>query len=144
VLLGGAGKDPANVRPPAAIMRRVWIVTALVAVRVVYAMRGDPVNGSTFERKGGANSQEILDGLRYLVTAVGEQPVISHADAQALSHPGQDRADNQKLPTPIKKRRNGAEVKNDHPNRSRPAKSLMPGLSFFIHLRSFFLLPQLL
>ena len=39
-----------------------------------------------------------------------EQAVIAHADAETLGYPGKNRGDNQTLPTPIKKRRNGAEV----------------------------------
>src|ERR1700686_4531103 len=68
-----------------------------------------------------------------------EQAVIRHAHTETLGYPGKNRADNQTTPTPIKKRRNGAEVKNDHPYRGWPANSLVTGvdLNLFVHQQCF-------
>src|SRR5437870_1398067 len=104
----------------------VWIVASLVTVRVMQPMGRDPVNRSAFERQRAADIQKIFDQLWNSIAPVRQQTVIAHADAKALGHPRQNRGYNYTSPTPIKKRRNGAEMKNDHPYRSGPANSLMP------------------
>ena len=102
-------------------------------MRVVNAMCGDPVDWPTLKGKRCANNQETFHQLRHFVTPMRQQPVIGHADTEALGHPGQQRTDNQNFPTPIKKRRNGAEVENDHPYCSWPANALMKaGVVYFV------------
>src|SRR5467141_208229 len=104
------------------------------------AMSSHPVDWSTFESQRAANSQQILDQLRHSVTAMREETVIAHADADASRQPGKNHADNQTPPTPIKKRPNGAQVESDQPYRRWPADSLMTidvG-SFVVHHTSAF------
>src|SRR5437870_10724655 len=105
-------------------MRGVWIAAALVAVRMMNAMRGDPVDRSTFEGKRPADTQEILNRFWHFVTPMREQTVIAHAYAEASGHPSKNHTDHQTSPTPIKKRRDGAQVKNDHPYGRWPANFL--------------------
>jgi hypothetical protein len=73
-----------------------------------------------------------------------EQPVIRHADAETLGYPGKHPAHNQTTPTPIKKRRNGAGVKNDHPYRGWPANSAVAtvNLNLFVHQKCFHIIFQ--
>ena len=85
-----AEEDPPHVRPEPAVVRRVRIAVA-VGVLVVDAMRRDPENRPALERQRPADGQEVLEGLRRLVAAMGVQPVVAQADAEADGEPVQHR-----------------------------------------------------
>ena len=86
IVHGLAGQDPSHVGPESAVARRVRIAF-FVRILVMLAMRGDPENRSAFERQRSAGGQEIFDPFRSFVAAMGEQPVIAHADSQASRNP---------------------------------------------------------
>ena len=81
VVHGFAGENPAHVGPPFAINRRMRIAF-LVRKLMMNAVGRDPENRSAFKGQCCANGQEILDPLRSLVAAVGQQSVIRHPDPQ--------------------------------------------------------------
>ena len=53
-----------------------------VRVLVVNAMRRHPEDRAALERQRCAPRQDVLEPFVGLVAAVGQQPVIAHADAQ--------------------------------------------------------------
>src|SRR5919112_471406 len=86
VILSRAPQYPTNVRPPTTIARRVRIA-GTICVRMVYAMRHYPLNWPTFERQRAARRKKIFDCLRNFITAMGQQPVKTHADAETSTDP---------------------------------------------------------
>ncbi len=86
VVFGFADQKPANVRPPGAVVRRVR-VAGTVGELMVNPMRRHPENRPSLQRQGSANGQEILQGSRKFVRAVGVQAVITHANPQSDTHP---------------------------------------------------------
>ena len=78
MVLRSTTQDPADVSPPTAIPRRVWITMA-VCMRVMNSMGGHPLNWSTFEGQRATRYQKIFDYLGYFVTAVSKQTVKTHA-----------------------------------------------------------------
>src|SRR5262249_48781737 len=83
-----AHQDPSHVRPPLAIDRGVWIAF-LIGILMMYAVRRHPENRPTLQRKRGAESQEIFHPLVGLVSAMRQQPVITHPDPEAAGYPPQ-------------------------------------------------------
>ena len=71
VILRGAPQYPANVRPPTAVARRMRIAGA-ICVRMMYAMRYDPLNRTAFERERAADRQKIFNCFRNFITAMGK------------------------------------------------------------------------
>src|SRR5207237_6225489 len=59
MILGCAAQDPTNVRPPAAIARRVWI-TAAVSMCMMYAVSEDPLNARASDGPGDTSPQKEL------------------------------------------------------------------------------------
>ena len=98
VVEGLAGQDPSHVRPETTIARGVGIAR-LVGELVMNPMRGYPENRAAFQRQRGTNRQEIFQPLRALVAAMGQQPVITHANAETAGNPIQEQSDEQSLPT---------------------------------------------
>jgi hypothetical protein len=86
VVLGFAHQDPARMRPPAAIVRRVRIARQ-VGLLMVDAMGGHPENRAAFEGQRAADRKQVLQGERHLVRAVGVQPMVAHADPQPRGEP---------------------------------------------------------
>src|SRR5580704_2253631 len=82
VMHGLAGQNPAHVRPPLALDGRVRIAF-LIGILMMNAMCCHPEDWSAFESQGGACSEEIFHPLRSSVTAMGEQPMVAHTNAQA-------------------------------------------------------------
>ena len=78
--------------PEPAVARRVRI-TFLVRVLMVHAVGGDPEDRPALERQRAADRQEILERLRRLEAAMGVQPVIAEADAEADREPVQHQRD---------------------------------------------------
>src|SRR5258706_9440535 len=65
----GAYYHPSDVRPPAAVTRRMRIARP-IRVRVMYAMRHHPVNGAALQREQATDSDEILHQLWRFVAAM--------------------------------------------------------------------------
>src|SRR5450759_5551058 len=86
VVHGLAGKDPSHMGPESPVARAVRIAF-LVRILVMLAMRGDPENGSALKSERSASRQKIFDPLWRLIAAMGEQPVIAHANAETPGNP---------------------------------------------------------
>ena len=89
-------------------------IAFLIGELMMDAVRRHPENRPAFERERRANGQEILHPLRRLISAMREQPVITHADAQAARNPPQEHRDEQSLPGEKEERRYRAHVKRSH------------------------------
>src|SRR5712692_7838888 len=94
---GLAGEDPAHVGPPFAIEGRMWIAF-LIRKLMMNAMRGHPENGSAFEGQCRADRKEVFHPFWRLVSAMSQQPVIAHANAQAPRNPPQEHRKEKSLP----------------------------------------------
>ena len=110
---------PLDVRPEAAVTRRVRIFV-LIAIGVVLAMRGDPLQRRAFARHLAHEREEPTHRLRRGEAAVREQAVVAHADADAagdeLHH------DEQREPLPREEERRGqrTDMQRAEPSDDRP------------------------
>src|SRR6185369_13932305 len=86
MILSRAPQYPTNVRPPTAIAWRVRVADT-ICVRMVYAVRHYPLNWPTLERERAAGHKKIFNRFRNFITAMGQQPVKSHADAETSANP---------------------------------------------------------
>ena len=84
------------------------------------AVRGYPENRAAFERQRRADGQEIFHPLGSFVSAMRQQAVVSHANAQASRHPPQEHRHQECLPGKEEQRRDGADVKSRHESRCDP------------------------
>ena len=119
-----AGEDPAGVGPPGAVVRGVR-VAVVVGVLMVDAVGGDPEDGSAFERHGAAGGDEVLQPLGGPVSAVGEQAVVAHADADVDGEEVHDAEDGQVLPGEAEERGDGADVEEAHDDGGDPVDAAM-------------------
>ena len=121
-----APDDPAHVRPPAAFARGVRVALA-VAELMMHAMRGHPEDRTALQRERGADGHRVFQPLRRLVAAMGQQPVIAHADAHIDGQNIEHQHHRQPLPGEEEERRHRAEVKcNQHAQR-QPVDALAHG-----------------
>ena len=79
-----AVQNPAHVRPPFAIARRVR-VAGLVRVLMVHAMHGHPVDGTALKRHRAANRHGVLQPLGRGKTSMGELAMITDGNAHVLA-----------------------------------------------------------
>ena len=86
MILCRAAQDPTDVRPPAAIARRMGVAVS-IRVRMMNAMCGDPLNRAAFERQRAADNQKIFDWLWYAVSAMSEESMKAHPNAETATHP---------------------------------------------------------
>src|SRR6266700_3066239 len=115
-----AGHDPAHVGPDAAVAGRMRVAFD-VSILVMDAMRRYPEKRSAFQCQSGADGEEIFHPLRRLVTAVREQPVISHADTKASGNPPQYNSDRQRFPGEHEERNDCSNVECAHEKSCHPA-----------------------
>jgi hypothetical protein len=94
----------------------------LIGVRVVNTVRHDPLDWSTFNRERPAGNQEIFHEFRYFVTAVRQQPVKAHADAEATRNPVKNGGSNERAPAPEKWRRESRHVDDHQKDNVAPIK----------------------
>src|SRR5882724_1112706 len=87
----------------------------------MHAMRCYPEERAAFQSQRGADGQEILHPLGSFVTAVREQAVIPHADAEASGNPPQEKSHCQPLPGEHKERNDCAYVECGHETSGHPA-----------------------
>jgi hypothetical protein len=121
-------------RPPTTVTRRVRIAFT-IGKCMVDTMRGYPGNGSSLQRHGTANAQEILDRLWSLISTMGEKTMISHPDSQTPSDPPEQNSNRKRLPGEHKKRPDRAGVKEHHEDRHSPIsfRSSLINCSFIRH-----------
>jgi len=89
-VVGGEG-EPEHVSPPRSIVRRVW-VPGLIAVGMVLAVVGCPGDRSTFASQNAEEGQRVLNPSGDFESRVGQQVVLSQADAQATVDPVDEHA----------------------------------------------------
>jgi hypothetical protein len=70
----------------------VWIPFAIGEL-MMNAVRRHPENRATFERQRGANRQEVFHPFRGLVSAVRQQAVVTHANAETPGNPPKEKRD---------------------------------------------------
>src|ERR1700691_780920 len=95
---GIARQDPTRMSPPLAVARRMRI-PFLVRVLMVLTMDGDPQQRASFQSRHAANGKKVLKPLGRREGAMGEQPVIANAQAQAPGGPVEEERDEQPRPT---------------------------------------------
>jgi hypothetical protein len=123
VILCSSKQYPTDVRPQSAVARRMWITLA-ICVGVMYAVRRNPLNGSTFERQASAGHKKVFNQLRAFVTAVSKQPVIAHTDTETPTNPVKDDSSDDRRPTPEKQSCDCSNMRNDQEDRIAPINVL--------------------
>ncbi len=135
-----AVEDPAHVRPPGAVARGVR-VAGLVGVLVVHAVDGDPVERPALQRHGAAAGHEVLQPLGGRVAAMGELPVVAHADADILADQPYGEKDHDRGPAPVKGGlhdcRQGEQMKECDRDEEDPVELLRPLLGVGRRTRRF-------
>src|ERR1700678_2083413 len=114
-----SGEDPAHVRPPRTVDRRMGIAFAIGEL-VMDAVRRYPENRTAIESQRGKNGERVFQPARNFVATVGQQAVIAHADSQAGGHPPKNGGDDERFPRKEKQRGNRADMKQSHENRGDP------------------------
>ena len=119
-----AAQDPSGVCPPRAFARRVRIALP-IRVLVVDSMGRDPENWTAFERQRSAPREEVLHWLIGLVSAMGQQAVIPHANAEHAGdavedEPGEDRAGVEE-----EERKRRADMKAEHRGRGQDVQAFL-------------------
>src|SRR5260370_25424751 len=109
--------------PESAVARGVRIAI-FIGILMMNAMRRHPEERASFQRQGSAYGQKIFDPFVSLVSAMREQAVIAHADAQAAGHPIQKHRQRQIFPAEHEQRSDGANVKRKHEKSGDPASVL--------------------
>src|SRR5260370_28160940 len=120
-------KDPPRMRPPLAIARRVR-VTFLVRELVMLTMDGHPQQRAAFQSRHAADGEEVLKPLGCRVGALGEQPVITDAEADAPGDPVQKDRYEQPPPGEEEECGHSAAVTQRQHRRNRPVQSILVGL----------------
>jgi hypothetical protein len=81
-----AEHDPAHVRPEETLSRRMR-VAMLIGLLMMDAMNGNPEYGAALKRERTAKREEIFQPERTLISPMGMEPVIAHADSKASGDP---------------------------------------------------------
>jgi hypothetical protein len=126
VVHGGAGEEPAHVGPEAAFAGGVR-VTCLVGVLVMHAVGGYPEDRTALQGECAADGEEILHPLRSFVTAMGEEAMVAHTDAEASGDPPEKDGDEEGLPMKHEERGDSADVKEDQNGDGKPDYRLREG-----------------
>src|SRR5215470_12554258 len=103
------GYDPPHMCPETAVAWRMRIAF-YISVLVMNAMRRHPEKWPAFQCQRGADRHEVLNPFIGLESTMGQQPVISHANAQTAGNPPQQHGHKKCLPGKHEQRRNCANV----------------------------------
>src|ERR1044071_8533042 len=122
MILCGAPQYPTDMCPPATMAWRMRIARA-ISVRMMYAVSYQPLNGTTFESQRAAGYEKVFNQFRYLVTAMGKQPMIAHADTKTPANPVKDHSGDYSRPAPKKKCCDGAKMRANQKNPGSPITS---------------------
>src|ERR1700719_5223321 len=106
-------------------------VAFFVGILVMDAMRSHPSDWATLERHGPANRHKIFHPSRRLVSAMGKQPVVAHADSHTARQPPQESSDSQSFPAKHEQRSDGADMKSEHEKSSGPVQRLLKSSVLF-------------
>jgi hypothetical protein len=121
---GAAGEDPAGVGPPGTVVWGVW-VAFLVGVLMMDTVGGYPEDGTALEGEAAAHGDEVLDPLGGSVAAVGEQAMVSHADADVDGEEIHDDEDGQVGPREEEEGSNGSDVEGAHGDGGDPVDAAL-------------------
>src|SRR5262249_2053009 len=108
-----SGYDPAHMCPETAVAWRMRIAF-YISILVMNAMRRHPEKWPAFQRQRGADRQEVLNPFICLESTMGQQPMVTHANAQAAGNPPQQHGRNKRLPGKHEQRRDCAYMKCHH------------------------------
>jgi hypothetical protein len=126
VVHGFAGDEPADVGPESSFAGRVR-VAFFVGVLVMLAVGGDPEDGAAFESEGGADGEEVLHPFGSFVTAMGEEAMVAHADAEASCYPPEEHGYKEGLPVEHEESSDGSDVERNHDEERQPDDGLREG-----------------
>src|SRR3954466_7773655 len=115
-------EDPAGMRPPLALTRRMWI-TLVIAELVMHAMSSYPENRAAFKSHSGEDAHDVLDPLWGVITTVGQQAVITHADTYIDGKNVQNCHHGQPLPGEEEECRHCPDVKKGNGGQSDPVEA---------------------
>src|SRR5262249_7061557 len=101
-------------------------VGRLVRVLMVQTVGGHPEDRAALERERPAQGEKILEDLGRLEAAVGVQPVVAHADAEADGSPVQNGGDEKNRQEEQKDRSDVLCVNQDKNEAGRPADLGIP------------------
>src|SRR5436305_9424839 len=93
-------------------------------MRVMDAMRHNPVDGPAFKCERAAEGQKILHQLWRLVATMSQESVKTHSHAQARGNPPEQDANQQGLPTEHKERGHRSDMEKPHEYRGIPLNTL--------------------
>ena len=119
-----AAQDPSGVCPPRALARRVRIAFS-IRMLVVDSMGRDPENWTAFERQRSAPREEVLHWPIGLVSAMGQQAVIPHADAEHAGDAVQDEPGEDRAGVDEKERKRRADMKPEHRARGQDVQAFL-------------------
>ncbi len=80
-----------------AVVGRMWIAF-FIRILVMHAVRRNPRNRPAFNRQRAARRQYVFHPFRSLVSAMRQQTVIAHPDAEAPAHPIRNHRENETGP----------------------------------------------
>jgi hypothetical protein len=100
-------------------------IAFLVRILVMDTMGRHPRDGSAFKSESAADRQEIFNRARGFVSAMGEQPMVAHADSQASRQPPQEKADGCGLPSEEEKGSDSSNVEQHHEEGGDPIEWLL-------------------
>ena len=112
VVLRLSENDPANVRPPTAVTRRMRIAL-LIGMSMMNPMGGGPLNRPALQGECAAEHEKVFNWLWDLVTAMSDQSVKAHPNTQTAGDPIQNRPANDCRPAPEEDRDHRSDVRND-------------------------------
>jgi hypothetical protein len=92
----------------------------------MYAVRHNPLNWSTFEGQCTAGHKKVFNYFWNFITAVSEQPVPAHTDAETSAHPVKDDRGNKSRPAPEEESCDSSKMRNNEKNAGAP---ICPGSS---------------
>src|ERR1700733_14430968 len=127
-------QNPVDVCPPSAIVRRVRIAF-VVAELMMNTMRGYPEDGAALKRECGAGGHRVFQPLRHFVSAVRQQAVIAHANADVDGEHVEDNGGDERLPGEEEEGNHGADVEGEHEDRRHPvAAEVLAGPAQYRHV----------
>ena len=105
-------------------------IALLIGVLMMNPVGRHPEDRSALKRQRSAESQEIFHPLVSLVSAMCEQPVIAHPDAQTPAEPPQENRQEKGFPGKKEKCCEGAHMKQRHESRCHPVHFVFCGVRF--------------
>ena len=126
VVLGFANQNPADVRPPRAVIRGMRIAF-LIRLLMMNPVSGYPKDGAAFERGSAADGKKVFERLRNTKRTVGMKTVITQTDTEPHGQPIQEQGYAEGLPTEHKERTDGTNVQDGHYDSGGPVQALLLG-----------------